>query len=139
MRCTLVDTGPLVALLDERDGLHGRAARELDLAPRPRLLCAPVVVETLHLLGAGGYPARLRAILDEGVMRLEAGPPWPVAALRCFEWMDRYADHEPDLADAFLVAWYEAESGARIWSFDPEFKTVWRTSKGRSLRLVGAK
>ena len=138
MRCTLVDTGPVVALLDEQDALHARAVRELSSAPRPRLLGPPVLVEALHLLGPGGYPARLRALIDEGMFRLEAGPAWPSAALRCFEWMARYAEHGPDFADAHLVAWYEAESGSRVWSFDSEFRTTWRTAKGKALRLVTA-
>lgn len=139
MRCTLVDTGPLVALLDERDALHGRALRELGLAPIPRLLTPPVLTETLHLLDAAVFRERLGAMVEGDEFQLSAPAHWPTVASRSLAWMQKYEAHEPDFADAYLIATYEHEAGALLWSFDSEFRTTWRTSKGKSLRLVPAK
>jgi predicted nucleic acid-binding protein len=139
VRCTLVDTGPLVALLDDGDALHARALKELAAAPKPRLLCPPVMTEAIHLLGSVGYPDRLHALVDQDTLRFEVAPAWPLLASQAIGWMRRYVEHEPDFTDAYLVAWCENEPSARVWTFDSEVKNVWRTSKGKALRLVGGK
>lgn len=137
MRCTLVDTGPLVGLLDERDGLHERALRTLVHAPKPRLVSQPVIAEAIHLFGAHPvYVGRLAAALTEGTIELAVTAHWPRLAKRTFAWMARFAEHRPDFVDAFLVAWHEEESGSRVWTFDSEFHSTWRTSKGKRIKLA---
>lgn len=50
--------------------------------------------------------------------------------------MHEYAEHAPDFADAFLVAWHERQRSSSIWTFDQEFRTTWRTLKGQRVRLA---
>jgi predicted nucleic acid-binding protein len=123
---------------DPSDSLHPRALRELALAAKPRLLSPPVITEAMHLLGARGYPARLQAMVDQQTFRFEVAPTWAKHASRALASMKRYEEHEPDFADAFLVAWLEHEPRAKIWTFDSDFRTVWRSAKGKTLRLVAA-
>ncbi len=135
MRRILADTGPLVALCDERDGLHGRARAELDRLAPPLAVAVPVLTEACFLLPAPHLRARLAGLFARDLLRLEA-PSAPDRILaRTFEWLARYAGHHPDLADAWLVCWAEAEPAARVWTFDREFSSLWRTLKGRKVRL----
>lgn len=95
-----------------------------------------MLAEAFHLAGPRGYPARLLAMVDQQIFRVDFGAPWPSLARASLAWMRRYEDHAPDFTDAFLVAWYEAERGARVWTFDSELRAVWRTSKGKAIKLV---
>jgi predicted nucleic acid-binding protein len=140
MRCTLVDTGPLMGLLDERDDQRERALRTLALAPKPRLVCQPVISEVIHLLGGHPvYVARLAATFVEGTLEIAQASHWPGASKKIFSWMAKFGEHHPDFADAFLVTWHEDVPGSRVWSFDSEFRRIWRTSKGKAIRLVSEK
>ena len=73
---------------------------------------------------------RLRRLLVELPVRPVAvpdeAPVWEDALL----WMRRYAEHEPDWADAYLAALSGRERRARVWTYDSEFRTTWRRLDG---------
>jgi predicted nucleic acid-binding protein len=50
IRRAIVDTGPLVALLDRAEQYHGWAAEQVKQLDPPMLVCEPVLVETMFLL-----------------------------------------------------------------------------------------
>ena len=52
------------------------------------------------------------------------------------DWMDRYADHEPDLADAVTVVLSSELEGSRVWTYDREFRTTWRRPDGSPIPLA---
>ena len=52
-----------------------------------------------------------------------------------FHWLERYAEHEPDWADACLVALCEREQST-IWTYDREFRTTWRKPNGKRIPLA---
>lgn len=135
MKRLLVDTGPLVALCDPSDRLHGRAVSELDRVKGALWLSLPVLTEACFLLPGAHLRRRAFALIEREVLRLEAPQNGEVVARRALEWLDRYADHSPDFADAFLVAWAENEAGLGVWTFDREFSTVWRTLGGKRVKL----
>ena len=54
----------------------------------------------------------------------------PSAWKAILDWMERYEEHGPDLADAQLVALSATDASFRIWSYDKEFSTVWRRADG---------
>jgi hypothetical protein len=56
-----------------------------------------------------------------------------------FDWMNHYAEHTPDYADAELCVLASRGTGARIWTYDTEFEAIWRTPEGRRLELIGAR
>ena len=61
MTVLLVDTGPLIALLDRRDRYHGWVRDTLDAVRPPLLTCEPVVTEAFFVLQrlSGGREAVL--------------------------------------------------------------------------------
>jgi len=134
----LIDTGPLVALCDPRDGLHRTAADDLRRFGRqPILVCDAVIVETCFHLPHAVHRARLQALLDE----LDIAPA--AAHGRAFQddvfrWLANYADHEPDWADGCLAVLSERDRGLKIWTYDREFRTTWRRPDRTVIPLAGA-
>src|SRR5205823_4180843 len=49
-RSVLLDTGPLVALLDRRDGDHRWVVEQMARLRRPLYTCEAVITEAFHLL-----------------------------------------------------------------------------------------
>lgn len=133
----LIDTTPLVALCDPRDGLHAKALADLDcVAKRPIVLCEPVLTEACFLLGHPVQRARLvrliallgmtpLAIEDETELRVDA-----------FRWLARYAERKPDWADGYLAVVSERLKHARVWTYDLEFRTTWRRPGGTRIPLA---
>lgn len=134
MRAVLVDTGPLVALFDAGDSLHPRAVREARRLKSPALVGAPVLTEALHFLRAAVIRKRLQAAFEQGSLQL-AAPSEPAHAREALAWLERFADHSPDFADAHLVVWAAGDPKLAVWTFDSEFSTLWRTPAGGRVRL----
>lgn len=134
----IVDTAPLVALCDGRDPAHNKALRDLDRLGRgPLLLAQPVLTEACFLLSSPGLRRRLDRLLSE----LEF-VPLPLVDERqwwaeVFGWLAQYHEHEPDLADAWLVVAASRQKRARIWTYDSEFTTTWRRLDGGRVPVVG--
>jgi len=132
----LVDTTPLVALCDARDEKHGMAVRHLEsLASSPFAVCEAVLTETCFHLPHRNQRQRVRALLEELGAR-----PLPVNEsafrLEVFEWLDRYADHEPDWADGCLAVLSGWDKNAKVWTYDREFRTIWRRPNGTVIPLA---
>ena len=133
----LVDTGPLVALSEPRDALNARALAELDrMRSQTLLTCLPVLSEACFHLPAQSQRLRLR----RWMMELSIAPPnagdevllWR----QVFEWMEKYADQEPDFADAWLVVLCETDKRFKVWTFDREFSAVWRRPDGSRIPMA---
>jgi predicted nucleic acid-binding protein len=132
----LVDTNVLVALVDKRDGHHARAARDLRRARGKALfVIEPVLSEACFLLPDRVARRRLRFLFDAlSIRRLVLEEPWRDEV---FAWLDRYATHEPDFADAQLVVAASRNPRAQIWTYDREFKTTWRRPNGGHIAAFG--
>lgn len=131
----LVDTTPLVALCDPRDGLHERALRDLGRVKGETLaVCEPVMTEACFLLAHPVQRSRLFRMVCE--LPLQSAPEgsadlWP----HVFDWLGKYDEHEPDWADAYLVSLASRVARAKIWTYDAEFWTTWRAPDGKRLPL----
>jgi predicted nucleic acid-binding protein len=124
-----VDANVLVALADDQDDLHARAIRDLKRLGRgPFGSTAPVLSEIFYLLSRGHLRLRLRSYLNRLQVTIVEMPAnaWD----ETFDWMDRYQEHEPDLADAQLVALSAMDASHRVWTYDKEFFAVWRRPDG---------
>ena len=134
---TLIDTGPLVALCDPRDSLNRTAPRHLKaLAKSPLGACDPVMTEVCFHLAAPSQRMRLQQTLE----RLNV-LPMPVEGVQSlwndvFDWLNRYADHEPDWADGYLAVLSGLDRKIKIWTYDVEFRTVWRRPDGSAIPLA---
>jgi predicted nucleic acid-binding protein len=123
---TLVDAGPLVALIDADEADHHTcvlALRQLDL---PLVTTWAAFTEAMYLLaragGAAGRQALWRLVFTD---RLELADLDRAAVKRTAALMDKYADRPMDLADATLVALAEIRNQRRIFTLDADF-TIYR-------------
>ena len=53
-----------------------------------------------------------------------------------FDWLARHADHEPDWADGCLAVLSGLDTTARVWTYDSEFRTIWRRPDGTVIPLA---
>jgi predicted nucleic acid-binding protein len=133
----LIDTTPLVALCDARDSKHRTALRDLgSFASDQFVICDAVLTETCFLLPHQSQRQRLRALLH--AVRVQ---PLPLTHERAFwldvlDWLAKYAEHEPDWADACLAVLSGQNKGLKIWTYDQEFRTTWRRPNGSAIPLA---
>ena len=133
----LLDTGPIVALCDPRDRLHGVALADLEqLSRRAFVTCAPVLSECCFHLPHAAQRERLRRFLT--AFSVGAHAPEDEIGLRgeIFNWLARYADHRPDWADAHIAVLSGLERRYKVWTYDREFRTVWRRPNGSRIPLA---
>lgn len=133
----LVDAGPLVALCDRRDARAPLARRHLKkLASQRFAVCEAVLVETCFHLAEHFHRQRLRTLLEE----LDAAPTAETGSLEfrgeVFEWLARYADHDPDWSDACLAVLSGRHPDCRVWTYDREFRSIWRRPDGSAIALA---
>ena len=133
----LVDTAPLVALCDPTDGLHATAVRDLHRLRRMSLVvCAPVFTETCFQLAHAAQRQRLRRLMTEFSIRPftsdQEGELW----FDVLDWLARYAEHEPDVADGYLAVVSGVERRFKVWTYDSEFRTTWRRPNGTRIPLA---
>lgn len=51
-------------------------------------------------------------------------------------WMIRYAEHEPDFTDAYLVVLSAANKKFKVWTRDSEFTLIWRRPDGAAVPMA---
>jgi predicted nucleic acid-binding protein len=132
----LVDTGPLVALLDRGEPAHERVRAAWEPLRGRFVTTAAVITESMHFLcEAPGGPASLADGLAKGhvsiVDTFQLGAVQQAAAL-----MDRYADVPMDFADATLVILAERLNAARILTLDERGFRTFRFGRNRPFRLA---
>ncbi len=134
---TLIDTGPLVALLNRNDPHHRQAVKAIGRLSADRLLTTwPCVTEAMYLLhqanGHTGQDALWRWLIDE---RTQLHDLTLAEQLRMRELMTQYADTPMDLADASLVVVAESLGLRRVFTLDDDF-FVYRLADGTSLEII---
>jgi hypothetical protein len=132
---TLIDTGPIVAILSESDQHHQRCVAELATLRPPLFTCWPVVTEAQWLLRHDSqaveglfraFATKLLALLPIG----EEALPQIDAFLR------RYRKLKPDMADATLVYLAEREGIGTIFTLDQRDFSVYRYGNARRLKII---
>jgi predicted nucleic acid-binding protein len=133
----LLDTGPLVALCDPRDSLNATAARQLRrLARNPLVASLPVLTEVCALLPYAVQRRRLRRFITDFAVVCYRVEDEPTLWLEVLDWLERYRDHDPDWTDGFLAVLSGRQTRARVWTFDREFRTIWRRPDGKPIPLA---
>jgi predicted nucleic acid-binding protein len=131
---TLVDTGPLVAVCDPRDGRHATALTHLEkFAPAGLQTCEAVLTEACFHLPSPAQRQRLFAAMRG--LRVEIVPTRDLQE-DVFSWLLKYADHTPDWADACLAVLSSRNPALRVWTYDRGFRTTWRTLGGGTIPLA---
>jgi uncharacterized protein len=132
---TVVDTGPLVAIVRAREEAHGRCVAVLKELRAPLLTCWPVFTEASWLLRnePGGIEA-LGGLVQSGAVKLveldDQALAWIIA------YMERYASIGAQLADASLMFIAEREGIGTVFTLDRRDFSVYRTTDGRALTIV---
>jgi predicted nucleic acid-binding protein len=133
----LIDSGPLVALCDARDGKHRMAVTHLaSLAGNVFGTCDAVQTKASVHLPRESQRQRLRGLLRE--LDVEPVPAEPDGRFwsDTFDWLDRHAEHEPDWTDACLAVLSGRDRHTKIWTYDKDFRSTWRRLNGAALPLA---
>ena len=86
----LVDTGPLVAMIDPRDSLHRRSRADLAKLADPSLMVTmPVLTEAFFHLSTRVARRKLRSVLEALEISIQEISGSTLAA--AMDWMDAYA------------------------------------------------
>jgi uncharacterized protein len=124
----LIDTGPLVALLNRRDRYHTWARRTFDAVEPPIFTCEAVLSEVCFLLGgAPGGPDAVLGLVDAGVIKVDFRLDQEAAALSAL--MKKFADVPMSLADACLVRMTEIEVQSTVVTLDSDFRVYRRNRR----------
>lgn len=133
---TLVDAGPLVAILDGGDVGHHRCVNIVGSLAAPLVTTWPAFTEAMYLVGQrGGWTAQ------DGLWRLVLRGTLIIHSLengelrRARELMRRYRDLPMDLADATLVAFAEAHRITQVFTLDKDFR-VYRLHGRKAFTIV---
>lgn len=131
----IVDTGPLVALLDASDPDHERCAELLQGSAEPRVVPVCVLVEVEYLLRP--WPDAFAALLADfdagGLELLDLPARW---LLRSGELVNRYHDLPLGLVDATVVAAAEMLGETKVATLDHRHFTVVRPAHTAALTLL---
>lgn len=124
----LVDTGPLVALLNRRDRYHAWARSVLDTVTPPVFTCEAVLSEACFLLSRvrGGADAVL-ALVAADILRVEFQLGVEIVAVR--HLVRRFASVPMSFADACLVRMSELEVRSVVLTIDTDFKHYRRNKR----------
>ena len=116
----IVDTGPLVALLNRADTHHTWVVQQLqDIAP-PMITCEAVLAEATYLTRAvPGARAALIEMLGEGFLTI--GMALADHHSSILKMVQRYTDVPMSLADACLVRLAEIYPQSPVLTLDSDF------------------
>lgn len=127
----LVDTGPLVALMNRRDRHHQRFVDYLKFFQGQLVTTWPVLTEVTHHVPVGKAVEILALVRDGALEVIDLGN----AGERVHDLMKKYADRPMDLADASLV-WAAEHTGIeQVMTIDSDF-AVFRLANGHRLQVL---
>ena len=128
MPAVLVDTGPLVALLDRSDPDHVACQETLSSLNDSIVSVWPVITEAMYMLRAYWQAQEaLWAMIEMGAVEILLLNIDDVPRMK--ELMRKYRDLPMDLADASLVRVAERERLRRIFTLDRRDFQVYRPSR----------
>jgi uncharacterized protein len=124
----LVDTGPLVALLDRSDPYHLTCQETLSSLEDSLVTVWPVVTEAMYMLRSYWQAQdALWEMIDTAAVEILVLGKNDVVRMR--ELMRKYRDLPMDLADAALVRVAERERLRRIFTLDRRDFQIYRPSR----------
>jgi len=134
MPAAIVDTGPLVALLDRAERHHRWVSESIAELDAPLLVCEPVLAEAMFLLSrAPRAQEAVFELLENGALRIALHVDEQVSELRSL--MRKYRDRPMSLADACIVRMAELHERHAVFTLDSDF-SVYRKNGRSPLMLV---
>jgi predicted nucleic acid-binding protein len=131
----IIDSGPLVALLDVSDPGHTRCAALLSETRELRIVPVCVLVEAEYRLRSwpDAFPLLLRQLASGAMQLLELPPLW---LLRVADLLERYRALPLGLVDATVVAATEMLREPKLVTLDQRHFSVVRPAHVSSLTLL---
>lgn len=126
---TILDTGPLIAFLNSRDGHHRWAREQWARVEPPFLTCEAVIAEACFLAQrlASGAPEAVVSLVERGVLDVSFRLADEAAAVA--RMMKKYDDVPMSLADACLVRMSEQHPGSVVLTLDGDFRIYRRSGR----------
>ncbi|MEH2191695.1 MAG: PIN domain-containing protein [Nostoc sp.] len=130
----LLDTGPLVAFINNRENSHDWAVNEWKKVEPPFLTCEVVISEACFLLrDFYGGEDTVMSLLDAGLIQIPFCLSDEIKMVR--ELLKRYQNVPMSLADACLVRMSELILGSCLLTLDSDFR-VYRKNKNEMIDLI---
>jgi predicted nucleic acid-binding protein len=133
VRDAIVDTGPLVAFLDDTERHHRWVADRIEELDAPLLICEPVLAEAMYLLARPVAQQALFGLLEKGALRVAFQVGEHLSALRKLH--QKYLDRPMSLADACIVRMAEIHERHAVFTLDSDF-SVYRKHGKVALALI---
>ena len=125
---TVVDTGPLVAVLNVNDEHHAWAREVFGKLSPPVFTCEAVLSEAQFLLQArGGNPLAVLVWVRQGVINLAFDAAKEIE--RLLELQRSYGNLPMDFADACLVRMTELHERSSVLTTDSHFRIYRRNGR----------
>ena len=130
----IIDTGPLVALLNKRDTHHAWAISQFSLLAPPFVTCEAVLSEACFLLrNYQNGSKNILELVERGLIilpfRLE------IESKAIIQLLDKYKNIPMSLADGCLVRLSEQISDSIICTLDTDFK-IYKRNKREMIPLI---
>jgi len=126
----VVDTGPIVALLDADDQHHAWVKTQFERLRPPLITCEAVLTEASFLIArGGGEAASVIELVERGVLNI--AQLFNSEAASVARLMRRYKNVPMSVADACLVRLIELTSQSTLFTMDSDFE-IYR-QRGRRL------
>jgi predicted nucleic acid-binding protein len=137
MKRVIVDTGPLVALLNSSDSHHQWTRDVLDRIEPPLVTCEAVISEACFLLRKvrGGQDAVLDLVARD-VVSITFDLSKELDAVR--KLVTRYASVPMSIADACLVRMSELDDRATVLTLDSDFE-IYRRNRRQVIPTIAPK
>jgi predicted nucleic acid-binding protein len=130
----ILDTGPLISLIDEQDQHHSWVQSQFSNIEPPLLACEAVLTEACFLAGrAFGSAETVLRLIDRGVLLLAFSLAKNWTEVRTL--LRRYADVPMSLADACLVRMSELTADCVVLTLDSDFR-VYRRHGRKTIPLL---
>jgi uncharacterized protein len=131
---TIVDTGPVVALINQRDNYHAWAKIQFDLLYDPVITCEAVLAESWFLLRhlPAGQHALLK-LMQQGILVVSLSLTQELAAI--IKLTQRYRNVPMSLADACLVRMAELHAESVLMTLDSDF-SIYRKHGRQVIPLI---
>ncbi len=124
----IVDTGPLVAYLSQRDRYHIWTCEQLEHIGSPLLTCEAVLAEACFLVGRnGGDAIDLIEMLNQGWLSI----PFTLLSesANVSQLMKKYHNIPMSLADACLLRMTELLPNSKLLTLDSDFSIYRKNGK----------
>ena|SRR5580658_8382561 len=119
---SLIDTGPMIAILDDNDHWHEACVETFDRMQLPLMTSVAAFAELFYLLRRARVDKEAAwTLLRSGAITI--GPITNVDLPHLHSLMSKYGDQPMDFADATLVHLARRESIDTILTLDRDFET----------------